>query len=68
MNTNQQRPIPIPYETGELLHSREHPFCDDLRCPCHEDRESIEQMQAWLTEGLLSVEDADRIYRGQTLA
>jgi len=65
---NQQR-ISIPYEhEDELIHRREHPFCDDLRCPCHEDRESIEQMQAWLTEGLLSVEDADRIYRGQTLA
>jgi len=62
-------PIPIPYEGGEqLIHSTEHPFCADMSCPCHEDAEAVAQVQHWLSEGLLTAEDADRIYRGQSLA
>jgi hypothetical protein len=61
-------PIPIPYEEGDFpVHSTEHPFCADMRCPCHEDAESVEQVRLWVAQGLLSAADADRIYRGQIL-
>lgn len=57
-----QQPIPIPYENGdELIHSSESPFCDDLGCPCHEDGEAIAQVQTWVTDGLITTEDAARI-------
>ena len=61
-----QQPIPIPYEDGdEAIHSTEYPFCNEMDCPCHEDNESIEQVQSWVTNGLITAEDAGRIYRGQ---
>lgn len=63
-----QQPIPVPYEEGdELIHNTEYPFCGDMGCPCHEDSESIEQVQSWVTEGLITAEDAGRIYRGHIL-
>jgi hypothetical protein len=64
----QQQPIPIPYEGGdEPIHTNEHPFCDEMSCPCHEESEFIEQVQTWVTDGLITIEDAERIYRGQTI-
>ncbi len=67
-NPMNQPPIPIPYEDGDqLIHSQEHPFCDEMSCPCHKDAESLEQVQSWLTEGLISAEDAGRISRGHVL-
>ena len=69
VSQHRKPPIPIPYEGGEqLIHSTEHPFCADMSCPCHEDAEAVAQVQHWLSEGLLTAEDADRIYRGQSLA
>jgi hypothetical protein len=44
-----------------------HTFCDDLLCPCHEDQEAIEQTAQDFTDGLMSIEDADRYYRGKTV-
>jgi len=30
--------IVIPME-DPLLHTDDHPYCDDLSCPCHDDQE-----------------------------
>ena len=32
------QPIDIPME-DELVHTQEHPFCDDPACPCHTQEE-----------------------------
>jgi hypothetical protein len=32
------QPITIPME-DELVHTQEHPFCDDPTCPCHTQEE-----------------------------
>lgn len=62
------QPIPIPYEDGdEFIHTDDHPFCDELDCLCHEDQEALAQVQTWITDGLITAEDADRIYRGMTV-
>jgi hypothetical protein len=62
------QPIPIPYEEGdEIIHTDDHLFCDDPTCPCHEENDSIEQVQTWISDGLITAEDADRLYRGMTV-
>jgi len=61
-------PIPIPYEEGdEPVHTDDHLFCDDPMCPCHEESAFTEQVQSWISDGLITTEDADRLYRGMTL-
>jgi len=61
-------PIPIPYEEGdEPVHTDDHLFCSDPACPCHEESESLAQVQSWISDGLITTEDADRIYRGMTV-
>ena len=49
------------------FHTLDHPFCDDLTCPCHEDQEAIAELHGYYDAGLVSRDDADRIYRGLTL-
>jgi hypothetical protein len=49
------------------VHTAENPFCDDMSCPCHEDKDAINDLTDYYQDGLVSREDADRIYRGQTL-
>jgi hypothetical protein len=48
------------------LHTPDHPFCDDLTCPCHEDQDAINDLNNCYQDGLVSRDDADRIYRGLT--
>jgi len=48
-------------------HCPGHEFCDDLSCPCHEDQDNIDQLDGYYQQGLVSSQDADNIYRGQTL-
>jgi hypothetical protein len=45
MNT----PIPIPM-LDEIIHTDEHPYCDDDTCPCHEEQE--DDPDAWLESRL----------------
>ena len=42
-------------------------FCPDMSCPDKEDQNAIGQVAEWVTDGLMSVDDANRFYRGQTL-
>ena len=49
------------------VHTPENPFCDDMTCPCHEDADAINDLTGYYHDGLVSREDADRIFRGQTL-
>jgi hypothetical protein len=57
----------VPFVWGDREHSETRPFCDDLSCPCHEDRDAIEKVNEQVQEGLLSKEDADRLYRGKLI-
>ena len=51
----------------ETIHSADHPFCDDMTCPCHEDSDAVGELNGYHQDGLVSTNDADRIYRGKTL-
>lgn len=46
---------------------REHQFCTNPGCPDKKDQDEITLLGAFYDEGLVSAEDADRIYYGKTL-
>jgi len=56
--------IDVPMEDG-LTHTASRPFCDDMACPCHEDRELLADVGEYHFAGELSDLDADRMYRGK---
>ena len=45
----------------------EHAFCYDMSCPCHENQSNIDQLGQQHNDGLVSTDDANRIYRGRTV-
>lgn len=55
------------YPVEYPVHTSENPFCDDLSCPCHEDADAVNDLTSYYQDGLVSREDADRIYRGKTI-
>jgi len=56
----------IPFE-DEPLHTPTHPFCFDMACPCHDDQETISQVAQWVTDGLMSREEASDFVAGRTV-
>ncbi len=48
-------------------HTPDHPFCWDMRCPCHEDTQARAALAEYHREGLVSAADCDRIYQGRTV-
>jgi hypothetical protein len=52
---------------ADLEHNAEYPFCNDGSCDCHEDADAIAQTNEWVEDGLMSVEDANRHFHGQTI-
>lgn len=57
-----QEPIIIPME-DDLVHTDEHPFCDDSLCGCHDDRELFkERIYEPFQEGFLSKEEMFRLH------
>lgn len=64
---NVQAPILIPME-DELIHTDEHPFCDDPSCGCHDDVELImEHLERPFDAGLLTSPEYFRIKEGKQL-
>ncbi len=47
------------------IHTPEHPICDDMTCPCHEDPDNMQALGEAVQEGHVTPEEADRIYRGK---
>ncbi len=58
---------PVMEGTNYTEHDANHPFCDDLTCPCHEDGENLQTLQGWYNDGLIGSVDGDTIYRGRTI-
>lgn len=42
-------------------------FCDDMTYACHENAESIKKLNQAIQDGIVTAEDANRIFRGQTV-
>lgn len=66
MTANTNPPV-ISYEEDDaLVHTPDHPFCNDLTCPCHTDQELIdEHMAAPFVAGALTLGDCAQVWRGQ---
>ncbi len=56
----------VPVIPGGTVHNNTG-FCYDLAHECHENPESIAELQQALHDGEVTVEDADHIYRGKTV-
>jgi hypothetical protein len=53
-------------DDDEPIHTDEHLFCSELDCMCHEDQERIACLDAWVQDGLMTAEQRDRYFRGQS--
>lgn len=62
----QDQPIAIPME-DELIHTQEHPFCSDAKCPCKEDPKLLSDIARAIEQGLLTPAEATRIVMGTTV-
>ena len=50
-----------------VVHTSEMPFCFvDSCCPCHDDHEEIQKVAAWVTDGLMTEEEALNFIAGRT--
>jgi hypothetical protein len=50
--------IPVDYKE----HTPDHPFCSDLSCPCHQNREEVNALLKALMDGLITGQEATFIY------
>ncbi len=55
--------IPVDYS----YHTLEHPFCWDRDCPCHTDKEAINDVKRFYDAGLLTAEEAENTIQGRIL-
>lgn len=52
----------------DLLHTPENPFCFvDPRCPCHEDQTLIAQVAEFVSQGLMTPDEATKFVEGRTV-
>ncbi len=49
------------------LHTAEHPFCYNDTCDCHEDQELVSEVNAAVTDGLLTLDEATALIAGRTI-
>ena len=58
--------VPAIPDDRTAIHN-ESGFCYDTTHECHENPDSIDDLQTAIVEGTITPEDADRIYRGKTV-
>jgi hypothetical protein len=49
----------------QAVHTPERPFCWDMTCYCHTNQDAIAETAQYVSDGLLSSGEADRLYRGR---
>ncbi len=57
--------IPVPYE--DYPEHNSNGFCDDMTHECHENSESIAELEQTRQDGEVSEDDVDRIFHGKTV-
>ena len=53
--------IPVDYKE----HVPEKPFCWDATCPDKEDQDAIDVVAQWITDGLMTLDEASDFVRGR---
>jgi len=65
MQQEQHKIYVIPVD--DVYHMDYNPFCyTDPHCPCHEDQEAINRVNAWVQQGLMTKEEATNYILGRT--
>ena len=68
MNGDEYYVVPvIPYDDESELEHNDYGFCGNMAHECHENPESIEDLNQEVQDGLLTSDDADLIYRDKTV-
>ncbi len=50
-----------------VFHTDEMPFCfANPFCPCHDDHEEIQKVAVWVTDGLMTEDEAVAFIAGRT--
>lgn len=62
-------PIPLVWMEDLLIHTDDHPFCEDMECPCHRDSQRIYQYvpPGMILDGLMTIGELDRLYEGRSI-
>lgn len=66
-NEEEYSVIPVIPMEDAPVHTLAHPFCDDPRCPCHEDPALIQPLAEAVQDGLLTPEEATGIVNNKTI-
>lgn len=48
-------------------HTDEYPFCQDPECLCRENCHALAEVVFAINDGLITVEEGNRYYHGQTI-
>jgi len=61
--------VPEDLDADPIIHTDEHPFCSDVHCSCHDIQEGpyYRLICRPLLNGLLTPEEANRLYFGEQL-
>ena len=51
----------------EILHTPEKPFCWDLHCICKSNQDLLAELQQFIRDGLLTIDEAILFYCGRTV-
>lgn len=63
---SEQAEVSAEQEAERASRYHDGPFCEDSNCPCHDDNDNYDQYVIKpLSEGLLSVDEANRIFYGR---
>ncbi|HLG62203.1 MAG TPA: hypothetical protein VKY19_09745 [Ktedonosporobacter sp.] len=57
----------VSYEGNDYPEHNDNGFCDNMAHECHENQQSITDLNSAIVDGLITANDADRIYRGKTV-
>ena len=66
VHQQDQHPLIVLME-DEVIHTDDHPFCDDPTCGCHENPALIAEVHEAIRQGLITSEEAILLIQGKTL-
>ena len=58
--------LPVLMEDG-IVHAAGHPFCCDPGCPCHQDLDHLAEVYLFVSDGLMTTQEAELFVAGKTV-
>ena len=53
--------------TDTTVHTPDHPFCYDPKCTCHANREALQAVRQWVSDGPMTAAEASDYISGRML-